>query len=191
MLSSMLCSAALAATIKLHSVTLVQVRVDGTWVGRMVNDAVADVEPGPHTVEVCDVLGNVIGTLDLKVGDDVWLEFARGRLDVVPAPKLDDGVDYVADIPTITAQEFLELERSLAKRREKARMRVLLPAIERYWFEMRHVDSLLATFDTLDYRVEAALRLSQKTVDPFKFAAIEDHFPPGENRERAREAFGQ
>jgi len=186
-----LCAAAFAAELKLHSVSLVQFRVDGAWVGRMVNDAVVDVEPGPHTIEVCDVVGNVIGTLSLQVGsDDIWLEYARGRIDKVEK-KVPSGDPYVADLPTIDSQDFLKLERSLAKGSEKARMRVLLPAIDKYWFEMRHVDSLLATFDTLDYRLEAALRLSQKTVDPHKFAAIEDHFPPGENRERARKAFGQ
>jgi hypothetical protein len=185
-----LCSAALAASLKLHSVSLVQFRVDGEWVGRMVNDAVVEVEPGPHEIEVCDVVGNVIGSLSLQVTDDTWLEYARGRLDKVDPPKAKDG-SYVADIPTIDAQGLLELERDLARKNDKKRMKVLLPAIDRYWFEMRHVDSLLGAFDSLDYRLQAALLLSQKTVDPGKFAAIEDHFPPGENRERAREAFDQ
>lgn len=185
-----LMSAAFAATLKLHSVTLVQFRVDGEWVGRMVNDAVVDVEPGPHEIEVCDVVGNVIGSTTLQVRGDTWLEYAKGRIDEVDPPKEKDS-GYVADIPTIDAQQLLELERDLARKNDKKRMKVLLPAIERFWFEMRHVDSLLGAFDSLDYRVEAAILLSQKTVDPGKFAAIEDHFPPGENRERAREAFGQ
>lgn len=187
---STLSALAFAGTVHLHSVSLVQFRVDGVWVAKMVNDAVVrDLPTGDHLFEVCDVLGNVLGHATIFVDvDDVWIEYRNRRVDVVDPPKALP--DYIAvDIPTISQADMVELERDLSRRRDKARMRVLLDAADRYWFEMRHVDSLLLAFDDLNVRLEAALVLATKTVDPQKFAAIEDRFPPGETRERARDAF--
>jgi hypothetical protein len=170
--------AAWAGSVHLQSQSPVSYRVDGEYVARMVVAA---------TVE--DALGAVLASQDVTVGNfPVFLRYEDHRLDILDPNRMSLDELGLGDL-AIKAQEFLELERDLAKRTDKKRYKVLAAVVDDHWFEMRHVDSILGAFDTLTGRVAAAVLLAPKTVDPHKFAAIEDHFPPGEYLDRARRAY--
>jgi hypothetical protein len=182
--------AAWAGSVHLQSQSPVSYRVDGEYVARMVVAAtVEDVRFGHHTVEALDALGAVLASQDVTVGNfPVFLRYEDHRLDILDPNRMSLDELGLGDL-AIKAQEFLELERDLAKRTDKKRYKVLAAVVDDHWFEMRHVDSILGAFDTLTGRVAAAVLLAPKTVDPHKFAAIEDHFPPGEYLDRARRAY--
>ncbi|MCB9685518.1 MAG: DUF4476 domain-containing protein [Alphaproteobacteria bacterium] len=186
----LLISASLAGTLRIQANSPVSYRLDGNYVGRMVMDAtVPDLPYGHHLLEVVDALGNVLAQSDVLIEDlPVWFRYEDHRLD-----KLDPNRMSLAELgvttTTISAQEMVELERDLARKSDKKRLKILVKAVDRYWFEMRHVDSLISAFDGLIERATAAILLAPKTVDPFKFAAIEDQFPPGEFRDRVRVAY--
>jgi hypothetical protein len=185
-----LLSPAWAGTVHLQSSSPVSYRIDDEYVARMVVTAtVDDVQYGHHIIEAVDALGKVLASKDLSVGNyPTFLKYEDHRFDILDPAKMsleDLGLDNLA----ITPEDFLDLERDLAKRKDKKRYKVLAPVVADHWFEMRHVDSILGAFDTLTGRVAAAVLLAPKTIDPYKFAAIEDHFPPGEYLDRARQAF--
>lgn len=186
----MLISASIAGTLRIQASSPVSYRLDGNYVGRMVLEAtVTDLAYGHYQLEVVDALGNVLAQADVLIDDlPVWFRYDEHRLD-----KLDPNRMSLEELgvstPTIGAQAMVELERDLALRSDKKRLKVLAKAVDQYWFEMRHVDSLISAFDGLVERATAAVLLAPKTVDPFKFAAIEDQFPPGEFRDRVRVAY--
>lgn len=186
----MLLSASFAGTLRIQANTPVSYRVDGKVVARMVTDAtVTDLPYGHHQLEVLDAVGTVLASSDVLIDDlPVWFSYDDHRLDKLDPNRMSLEELGVTTL-TISSQEMVELERDLARRSDKKRLKILLKAVEKHWFEMRHVDSLLAAFDGLVERTTAAVLLAPKTVDPFKFAAIEDHFPPGEYLERVRKAY--
>ncbi|MCA9494849.1 MAG: DUF4476 domain-containing protein [Myxococcales bacterium] len=186
----LLISASLAGTLRIQANSPVSYRLDGNYVGRMVMDAtVTDLAYGHYQLEVVDALGNILAQTDVLIDDmPIWFRYEDHRID-----KLDPNRMSLEELGvttrTITAQEMVELERDLARKTDKKRLKVLVKAVDRHWFEMRHVDSLISAFDGLVERATAAILLAPKTVDPFKFAAIEDQFPPGEFRDRVRVAY--
>lgn len=190
MLLHTLLSVASAATVHLQSTTPVSFRIDGVYVARMVMQGESDrVGVGHHVVEAVDAVGQVLASQDVIVGNfPVFLRYDDHRIDQLDPNRMSLKELGLGDL-AISDQEFTELTRDLAKRKDKKRYKMLAPAVEDHWFEMRQVDTILGAFDTLSGRVAAAVLLAPKTVDPHKFAAIEDRFPPGEYLERARRAF--
>lgn len=181
---------ALAGDVHFQSTAPVSYRIDGSYVARMVVQGTAEKVPsGHHTVEAVDALGQVLASQDVLVGNfPVFLRYEDHRIDQLDPNRMSLKELGLGDL-AIDEQDFQELTRSLAKRKDKKRYKVLAPVVEDHWFEMRQVDTILGAFDTLTGRVAAAVLLAPKTVDPHKFAAIADHFPPGEYLDRARRAF--
>lgn len=185
-----LATTALAGSVHFQADSPVSYKIDGEYVARMVMTATEeDVDVGHHAIEVVDAVGQVLATQDVTVGNfPVFLRYEDHRLDQLDPNRMsleELGLGNLA----ITADEMLRLTHDLAKRTDKKRYKVLAAVVDQHWFEMRHVDTILGAFDTLSGRVAAAVLLAPKTVDPHKFAAIEDHFPPGEYLDRARLAF--
>jgi hypothetical protein len=185
-----LLATAFAGSVHFQSESPVSYRIDGVFVARMVVSGTAeDVSVGHHVVEAVDMVGQVLASQDVTVGNfPVFLRYEDHRLDVLDPNRMsleELGLGNLA----ITADEMLRLTHDLAKRTDKKRYKVLDAVVDDHWFEMRHVDTILGAFDTLSGRVAAAVLLAPKTVDPYKFAAIEDHFPPGEYLDRAKKAF--
>jgi hypothetical protein len=183
-------STALAASVHFQSASPVSYRIDGEYVARMVLNATAeDVRAGHHVIEVVDAVGQVIASQDVTVGNfPVFLRYEDHRLDQLDPNRMSLSELGLGNL-ALTQDEMLALTRDLAKRSDKKRYKVLAAVVDDHWFEMRHVDAILGAFDSLGGRLAAAVLLAPKTVDPHKFAAIEDHFPPGDYQDRARRAF--
>lgn len=181
-------SLALAGTIRIHSATPVSYRLDGQYVGRVVTDVtLTDVPAGAHSIEVVDTFGTILASTDVVLRDDQPLRYDYLERRLFP---VDTSVDRGPVGKVITDGQFTWLEHRLArKRKDDKRLQRLGEVVILYWFEMRHVDSLLLSFQSLEARVTAAKLLAPRTVDPEKTKAIEDHFPPGSFRERALSAF--
>lgn len=185
-------SVALAGTIRIHSATPVSYRLDGQYVGRVVTDVtLTDVPAGAHGIEVVDTFGTILASTAVVLLDDVplWFDYVDHRLFPV-----DRSVTRppVGDQTPITDAQFTWVENRIAKKRkDDKRLKRLAEVVPLYWFQMRHVDSLLLSFQSLEARVTAARMLAPRTIDPEKTKAIEDHFPPGSFRDRALAAFIQ
>jgi hypothetical protein len=181
-------SIALAGTIRVHAPAPVSVKIDGQWVGRVVTDVtVTDVAAGTHTIEVFDTFGAVLASTQVIVAEDgepLWFDYYAHRLLPVERQLVPTNAEPISDV----AFQWIEL-RLAKKRKDKKRMKFFLKVVNANWYEMRHVDSLLLGFGSIEYRVQAAQLLAPRTLDPEKTLAIEDHFPPGEFRERAMAAF--
>jgi hypothetical protein len=179
-------SDASAGTIKLHAATPMTYRLDGEFVGRLVTDVtLTDVPEGAHRIEVVDGLGKVLASTDVILREDepLWFEYSGRRLLEV------DHVERPTGSALTEAQYKWVEHRIYRKRRDDKKLKRLNEVVDRYYFEMRHVDQLLAGFPTLDARVAAAKLLAPRTLDPEKVRAIEDHFPPGPYRDAALGAF--
>lgn len=183
-----LAAAATAGTLTLKSVSPVSTRVDGEWIGRVTNEATAELPAGKHVIEVCDVLGNVVGTTEVRLEDDVplVLVYADHKIDpevvVPPTPE-------VAGPAPMADPSFKELERSLVGGSPKRRLERLGEGIAGQWFTMRQVGDLLLAFDVADDRVTAALLLAPRTIDPQNVGAIEGRFPSSAQKQQVRDAF--
>lgn len=177
---------ALATPLTVRSASPVSVRVDGVWIGRVTNEATADLPAGKVLVEVCDVFGDVVGSTEIRLEEaPVVLQYADHRLDPVvePAAPAED-----ARAPMDEAA-FTALERSLVGGSPKRRLERLEAGLAGQWVNMRQVGELLLAFDVLEDRVTAALLLAPRTLDPQNVGAIEGRFPSSETRERVRAAF--
>ena len=184
-----LVSAALGGTIRIHSATPVSYRLDGQYVGRVVTDVtLTDIPPGAHEIEVVDAFGAILASTAVVLTDEapLWFDYTDHRLFPAERPTARGP----AGTP-ISDAEFTWVEHRIAKKRkDDKRLKRLGEVVPLYWFEMRHVDSLLLSFQSLEARVTAARLLAPRTIDPQKFKAIEDHFPSGSTfRERAMAAF--
>lgn len=181
-------TAAVAGTVRVHAQTPISVKIDGEYVGRVVTDVtVTDVQPGAHTIEVLDTFGAVLASTDVIVreGDDpLWFDYLAHRLMQVERSLVPTGVEPISDL----AFQYIELKLA-KKRKDKKRLKYLMPLIPQYWFEMRHVDSLLSAFASIEVRVQVAQVIAGRTLDPEKTLAIQSHFPEGEFRDRAMAAF--
>ena len=184
-------SLALAGTIRIHATAPVSYRIDGQYVGRAVTDVtLTDIPAGAHSVEVVDAFGTVLASTAVVVRDDtpLWFDYVDHRL--FPAER-EQTRGPVGDRTPLTDAELTRVETRIArKRKDDKRLKRLAEVVPIYWFEMRHVDSLLLSFQSLEARVTAARLLAPRTIDPEKTKAIEDHFPAGSTfRERALAAF--
>jgi hypothetical protein len=189
MMLSALVSLAIAGEIRIHSATPVSYKLDGQWVGRMVTElALTDVPPGAHAIEVVDPLGNVLASTNVVLVEEEPLVFDYLERRLFPK---DVSVNRGPVGKALSDAQFVWVEHRLArKRKDDKRLKRLGEVVTVYWFEMRHVDTLLQGFQGLEARVTAARLLAPRTVDPQKTKAIEDHFPPGSFRDRALAAFG-
>jgi hypothetical protein len=181
--------AAAAGTIKIQSAAPLTFRLDGEVVARLTNEAVlTGVAAGGHRIEALDPFGKVIASTDviLREGEPLWFECANRRfLRIDPVLAQAPG-----DRTPLTDAQYSWLEhRIVRKRKEEKKVKRLAEVVDRYWFEMRHVNKLLAAFPTLESRVQASKMLAPRTIDPEKTRAIEGHFPPGDYRDRALSAF--
>jgi hypothetical protein len=181
-------SVALAGTIRVHSATPVSVKIDGQIVGRLVTEVtVTDVQAGTHSVQVVDALGALLASTDVIVpehGDPMWFDYYAHRL--LPV----DRQLAPADAKPIPDAAMQSLEVHLAKKRTDAKkLKYLTKYYAYYWYEMRHVDSLLTAFGSTDIRIQACQMLAPRTLDPQNAHAIEDQFPLGEFRDRAMASF--
>jgi hypothetical protein len=190
MMLAVFVSAAFAGTIRIHSTVPVSYRLDGQYVGRVVTDVtLTDVPAGAHSIEVVDTFGTILASTAVVLLEDVplWFDYVDHRLFPVDRSAAKRPV---GEQPPITDAELTWVETRIArKRKDEKRLKRLGEVVEVYWFQMRHVDSLLLSFQSLEARVMAARMLAPRTIDPQKTKAIEDHFPPGSFRDRALEAF--
>jgi hypothetical protein len=191
MLHWLLCffCAATAGTIKIESPSPLTYRLDGAVVARLSNEIVlTDVPVGGHRIEALDAFGKVVASTDVILRDDepLWFECTNRRfMRLEPNRFLAPG-----ERNSLTDAQYNWIEhRIVRKRKEEKKLKRLAEVVDRYWFEMRHVNQLLAAFPTLESRVRASKMLAPRTVDPEKTRAIEDHFPPGDFRDRALAAF--
>lgn len=183
-------SLALAGTIRIHATTPVSYRIDGQYVGRAVTDVtLTDIAAGAHAVEVVDAFGTILASTAVVVRDDTPLAFDYVDHRLFPVERAARGP--VGERTPLTDAELTWVETRIArKRKDDKRLKRLAEVVPTYWFEMRHVDSLLLSFQSLEARVTAARLLAPRTIDPEKTKAIEDHFPAGSSfRERAIAAF--
>lgn len=185
-----LAAIAAAGTIRIESPTPLTYRLDGEVVARVTNETIlTDVAEGGHRLEALDAFGKVIASIDVILRADqpaLWFECVNRRfvrIDPVVARGPGDRV-------SLTDAQYTWVEhRIVRKRKEDKKLKRLAEVVDRYWFEMRHVDKLLAAFPTLESRVRASKMLAPRTIDPEKTRAIESHFPPGDYRDRALAAF--
>jgi hypothetical protein len=179
----------LAGTIRIHSAGPVTYHLDGEVVGRVVTDVtLTDVEAGAHVIAVYDAYGAALASTDviLREEEPLWFQYANHRL-----LQVDAWVQRPAgEMKLVTDNEFRWIEHRInRKRKDDKRMKRLTEVANLYWFEMRHVDSLLFAFSSIEMRVQVSELLAPRTMDPENTRAIEDHFPPGSFRERAMAAF--
>ncbi|MEQ1507120.1 MAG: DUF4476 domain-containing protein [Myxococcota bacterium] len=190
MLTGWLASIAWAGALRVQSPTPVTFVVDGDVVGRVATELVMnDVAAGAHAIQVKDAFGSVLASIDVAVpdGEPLWFEYSGGRL-IPVEPWIDRGPTGARN--PITDVQFRWVEHRVnRKRTDDKRLKRLDEVVNQYWYEMRHVDSMLMAFQSIEARVQAATMLAPRTIDPEKTRAIEDHFPPGAYRERALAAF--
>ena len=192
MLLATFVSAALAGTIRIHSAAPVSYRIDGEFVGRVVTDVtLTDIPAGAHAIEVVDTFGTILASTSIVLREDVPLAFDYVDHRLFPVERAARAP--VGDRPVISDAELTWIESRIAKKRkDDKRLQRLAEVVSDHWFEMRHVDALLLSFQSLEARVTAARLLAPRTIDPEKTRAIEDHFPAGSSfRERALAAFQQ
>ena len=189
MLTLFVCTA-FAGTIKLHSPTPLSFRIDGENVGRVTTDlTLTDIPEGAHEIEAVDTFGKVVASTQiiLREGEPLWFEYANRRFLRVDTENVNKPT---GPRPPITDAQYTWVEhRIVRKRKDHKKLKRLGEVVDRYWFEMRHVDKLLLAFPSLAARVEATRMLAPRTIDPEKTKAIESHFPPGTFRDQAMSAF--
>ncbi|MEZ4238274.1 MAG: DUF4476 domain-containing protein [Myxococcota bacterium] len=180
-------AAAWAGTVKLQSPAPLTYRVDGEVTSRLTTEAVLQLADGGHRLEALDAFGRVVASTDiiLRPGEPLWFACENHRF-----VQREVSSRAVGDRPPISDVQYQWLEhRIIRKRNEEKKLKRLAEVVNRSWFEMRHVDKLLAAFPSLEGRVQAARMLAPRTIDPEKTRAIESHFPPGDFRDRALGAF--
>jgi hypothetical protein len=183
-----LASIALAGTIQVHADTPVTYVLDGKVVGRLQTDiTLTDIPEGAHSIRVENNLGSAIASLDFILSE------IPARYELVGNRLIE--LEELIERPTgarnpVPESQLDKLEHRMArKKKDEKKLKRLAEVASLYWFEMRHVDRLLLGLDTLEGRVLAAQMLAPRTIDPEKTKAIEDHFPPGNYRDRAMRAF--
>jgi hypothetical protein len=183
-----LASIALAGTIRVSAETPITCVLDGKVVARLQTDiTLTDIPEGAHSLRVENNIGAAIASTDfILTGKTAWYELVGNRL--IPVEDLVERP--TGDRSPLTESQLAKLEHRMArKKKDEKKLKRLTEVAPVYWFEMRHVDRLLLGLDTLEGRVIASQMLAPRTIDPEKTKAIEDHFPPGNYRERAMLAF--
>jgi hypothetical protein len=179
-----LASIALAGTIQVLADAPVTYVLDGEVVGRLqTNITLTDIPEGAHSLRVENNLGSAIASIDFILTElPARYELVGNRL-----IELEDLIERpTGERKPISEGQLDKLEAKMVrKKKDEKKLKRLAEVVPHYWFEMRQVDRLLVAFNMLETRVTAVKMLAPRTIDPEKTKAIEDHFPPGNFRDRA------
>ena len=186
-------AAAIAASISISSEVPIGVRVDGEVINAGATEVVIDgLSAGRHVVEALNLSGNMIDAyeVELKREEEVLeLLFVNRRLQRVldagdPNVLMDSGPQAVDEAI------FADLLRKLVKGSAKKKFKRLDPYITKYWFNIRQVKVIAASWEKMGDRAAAARLLAPKTVDPENAAAMDALFPSIALRAEVHAAFG-
>jgi len=190
---TILISSALSATITVTSDVPIGLKLDSNVASSGTTEIeLRDLTPGRHVVEATSLAGNMIDAYEVNLAsesDVVELVFTNRRLQRVleggdPDELMGSGPERIGEIP------FKELMGKLVKGSSKKKFKRLRPFINDYWFDIRQIKTISASWEYMGDRAYAARMLAVKCIDPENAAALDGLFPSLALRAEVHQAYG-
>jgi len=186
-------ASALGATISVTSDVPIGLKLDGNLASSGTTEIeLTSLPPGRHVVEATSLAGNLIDAYEVQLSGDadvVELVFANRRLQRVveggdPDELMGSGPEPIGELP------FGELQQKLVKGSAKKKFKRLQPFIDDYWFTIRQIKTIVASWEKMGDRAYAARMLAVKCIDPENAKALDGLFPSLAIRATVHEAYG-